>query len=287
MSGVAALGIWLLAWAPNHQLLTAAITSADRLEHRLVPWHTITEPVLPLWIVWLGAARPGVSGPTGAALYLPGEQWRSFYAITLGRAERLLPHLAVPRLLLAEHHFKAAGGRFKRLERLAPDSAERLLHALITAHVEQRLRLESGFGAELDRRAGALMAAVPPEHRRQAYAGALVEFASHILSIAHEIGRHQRRRQARGETLCAALEVPVSLFGSWRRALEQGEYRGYQPAGDAPVGAEVRSGLRPSTRWVQTEAALQREDKDWMLRLLGISWAGDPARDFAFLCHGS
>lgn len=284
MTGVAAIGLWLLTWAPNHQLLWTAIDSADALEHRLVPWRAIVRPAAPIWIVWSEGSRGGVSGPTGAALYLSAEDWQPFYAVTLGRSQRLLPRLKVPRLLLAEHHFRAPSGRFKRLERLAPDSAERLLHALATVHLERRLELDTDFAQQVDRRADALMAEVAGPWRRAAYTGALVEFAAHIFSISHEIGRHQRRRLERGETLCAVLEHPVSLFGSWRRAIEEGEYRGYKPAeGEEPVEGEP--GLRALGRWGQTKAALGRSDKEWLLALLGVEWEADPAVDFRFLCR--
>ncbi|MEO1084473.1 MAG: hypothetical protein AAFY88_09535, partial [Acidobacteriota bacterium] len=223
MAGAIALGLWLLTWAPNHHDLAARIEAADALEHQLVPWRAITEPSWPLWLAW--HERPVL----GAAVFISDEDWQSAQALLLAGTDRLLPHLSVPRLLLAPGHFRNPDGRFERLEGLKPDSAERLLNALLGAALDRRFRSDGAFARALEARADVTMADVPPAHRAAAYRMALVDFGAHIFSISHEIGRHQRRRLGRGETLCAVLDHPVSLFGLWRRALESGEYFGQRP----------------------------------------------------------
>ncbi|MEM8996679.1 MAG: hypothetical protein AAGF23_17975, partial [Acidobacteriota bacterium] len=186
----------------------------------------------------------------------------------------------VPRLLLAPGHFRGPDGGVGPLEELEPDSAERLLNGLLGASLDRRSRRDGDFARDLAARAAVTMADVPRPYQVPAFRTALVDFGAHIFSISHEIGRHQRRRLGRGETLCAALGHPASLFGLWRRALESGEYFGYRPT--SAEGSQTR-GLG-SGPWVRTKGLLSRGDKDWLLTQLGVDWRGDPAEDFRFLC---
>ncbi|MEM1177704.1 MAG: hypothetical protein AAGM22_05135 [Acidobacteriota bacterium] len=277
MNGAIALGLWLLTWSPNHHDLADRIASADALEGQLVPWSAIMEPAWPLWFAW--HERP-VFGP---AVFIPAGDWESGQALLLAGTDRLLPHLFVPRVLLAPGHYRNRNGRLKNLEGLEPDSTERLLHALIGASLEMRLEKDRDFAREFRRRATQTMRDVPPAQQSGAYGGALVDFGAHILSMSHEIGRHQRRRLGRGETLCAVLDHPASLFGLWKRALESGEYVGYKRSPTAS-GSAIRRGLGGGG-WVRTEARLSRADKDWLLASLGVEWTGEPSTDFRFLCE--
>ncbi|MEO1367589.1 MAG: hypothetical protein AAFX50_10470 [Acidobacteriota bacterium] len=274
MTGAIALGLWFLSWVPNHHGLAASIDAADPLEHRLVPWQAIAEPSWPLWLVW--HERPVL----GAAVFIPDDDWNSTQALLLAGTDRLLPQLSVPRLLLAPEHFQGPDGSLGALEELKPDSAERLLNGLLGASMDRRARSDAAFARDLAARAAVTMADVPRPFQVQAFRAALVDFGAHIFSISHEVGRHQRRRLGRGETLCAVLDHPASLFGLWRRALESGEYFGYRPV--SAEGSQTRG--FGTGRWVRTRGLLDRGDKDWLLGQLGVEWSGDPAEDFSFLC---
>lgn len=285
MTGLAALALWVLSWAPNGGSLALAFEAADVLEHRLVPWREILDSARPLWIVRRSGPVPAAlrGAPIPPAFFLGPEGVRGREGWV---ADRLLASgsqdafagLRVPRLVLAASHYGESSTAELELEALPVDTSQNLLRVLLEARWA-RLDSDPEKVQEVERRAAQTFARTPAEHRRQAFLTASTDFLSHLYSVAHEIGRHQRRRVARGEDLCAALGHPSTLFGSWKRAFLSGDYRGYEPRQRAGSGGRVD--------WVWTRDALSADDKRWLLAELGRHDSGDPEVDFRDLCPRS
>ena len=128
-----------------------------------------------------------------------------------------------------------------------------------------------------------MMAEVPEPQRLAAYLSAASDFGSHLLSIAHEIGRAERRARGRGEDLCALLDPPRTLFALWAASVETGAYPGRYSV--PSVGGEGADG-GSMVREVTTRRGLERRDKELFLaEVLGGVWTGDPAADFGHLCR--
>lgn len=194
---------------------------------------------------------------------------------------RLLPGLGLPRLFLYAPHY-LEGGRLRRLEAMAVDVAEGYFHALLEAALNApEARGDSGildFRRAAGRRADELMAEVPAGQRLDAYLSAVRDFASHLLSIANEVRRADRRSRERGSDLCAFLDPPRTLFALWERSLRETVYRGR-------YRATPETGTAGNPAWRTTRRGLEAVDKARVLtELLGGRWRGDAARDFPGLC---
>ncbi len=152
------------------------------------------------------------------------------------------------------------------------DVAEYYFHALIEAALDHDR--DSAYGEWTTERATELMTEVPEPHRRSAYASALADFGAHLLSIRNEISRLAERRDVDGD-LCRLISVPASLFGLWRRSVEDGAYAG---------GYFAAEGAGPP-RWITTQQALERADKErFLAEIFGVTWSGDPRLDFRAVC---
>lgn len=264
--------------------IAAAIFGPDGFAvHRrilAVPESAIAAPVDELlavadgsWVVWhrqRSWARAFYSPPEDSVLLLA-------VAAGAGSVERLLPGLEIPRLFLHAPTYRPEGTAVG-LSAQAVDVAENYYHALVELYLDHQLRQpRSWFRRLAADRAGEVMAEVPAVHRLEAYADAVSAFAAHLLSIAHEIGRADRRAAARGEDLCALLDPPRTLFGLWRRSVRSGIYRGRYPhaddGGGSPALATSRHGLAET-------------DKRRILdELFDGRWTGEPVEDFAYLCQ--
>ncbi len=199
--------------------------------------------------------------------------------------ERLLPGLELPRIFLNATYY-GSRGEHADLAAVPIDVAENLYHALLDAYLDRQLREPTSTYLGLARtRAGALMAEVPEPQRLAAYLAAASDFGSHLLSIAHEIGRAERRARARGGNLCALLDPPRTLFVLWVASVETASYPGRYTvlsAGEAAGAEEVGPGIRQVT----TRRGLERRDKELFLEhVLGGVWSGDAAADFRHLCR--
>jgi hypothetical protein len=280
MSGLVGLAAAIcFAFGPNDAVLQTRLAATDALESRLVPWQTLAAGASPLWLV----IADGL--PSGPATYLPAKVLTPAELLWMGKgAVRMLPALAVPRLLLDADFVAtntASSGRtswplLAPLETLPIDRAEPFLHALLEARLDRLSVVDGDAAAELRTRAAELFVELPQEQRESAYHAALADFGATLLTVAHEIGRQERRRRAAGASLCALLERPASLFGHWRRTLGESAFAGLWRR-DAGGGA--------APEWLPTTAVLAVADKRWLIgRLLGLPWTGDPTRDFAFLC---
>jgi hypothetical protein len=211
----------------------------------------------------------------------PEEDVRALAVTSAGAVERLLPGLRVPRIFLYVPTYRPGGTSSTgsaALSEQAVDVAEHYFHALVELYLDRRLREPGSWFRRLaEARAAELMDEVPPAGRLPAYADAAADFAAHLLSIAHEIGRADRRAAARGTDLCGLLDPPRTLFALWRRSIRSGVYRGrYRPAFEPGAGA---------TAAVESRRGLGEEDKRRILDELLHGWTGDPARDFAGLCR--
>ncbi|MCG8455609.1 MAG: hypothetical protein MI919_04955, partial [Holophagales bacterium] len=282
----------VLAWGPNDASLHARVRASDALELRLVPWQRLLAEAGPLWLHL--DPRPQVSERRWHALYLgargpwsgPGGVASASSSGTSG------PILSPgPRIWLDPSRYVTGGPeglgtgpahRFAwslvTLESLAVDGVEPLLRVLLEASLERWAGGGDPRGAVLALRAERLHTDLPPEERLDAHLSALVDYGSTLWGIAHEIGRQERRRRARGEGLCGLLGHPATLFGHWRRTVQE-----------TPFAGHVRRVGAPAARrdaWGFTRSVLAAADKAWLAQeLLGGPVSGDPTLDFAFLCQ--
>ena len=277
------IGAWLagllLAIGPNGALVEARLAAAGPAYHDLVPVEWLGATPSSLWLVfhrrddWVMAA------------YLPADaaemSWaRAFPDVAASQFDRLLPGLDVPRLFLRESVYRRSvegGDGLVRVESLAVDSSEILFNALLDAHVDLAVRRGEAWTQGLGSRGRKLMTGVPDEFREEAFRNAVLDFGSHLLSLATEIARQSRRHPP--GTLCALLDPPRVLFRSWQRALGDGQFPGRW---QRPGGIVARRGT------VTTRQTLRVDDKRWVVEtILGARWSGDPAVDFAHFCrHG-
>ncbi len=193
--------------------------------------------------------------------------------------ERLLPGFELPRIFLFAPYY-GTRGELADLAAVSIDVAENVYHVLLEAYLDRELRDPASAYLGLARqRAAAVMAEVPELQRLAAYLAAAGDFGSHLLSVAHEIARAERRARARGEDLCALLDPPRTLFGLWAASVERLSYRGRYTvlsAGEEGVGG----------RQVTTRRGLEQRDKELFLEhVLGGVWTGDPVVDFGHLCR--
>ncbi len=175
-----------------------------------------------------------------------------------------------PAIVLYRPYY-APGGQMGVLEDLPVDTASALYTALVQAAVAtEKVGTEVG---DWTARAQETMAEVPSAQRHTAFQDAAVDFLAHALTVAHEIGRHERRRRARGATLCGLFDRLDSLFGSWVNVFGTGHYGGLYHDG---------------TDWVASRSGLSVDDRQWLVRtVLSRSWTGDARTDFAWLCDES
>ncbi|RMH17611.1 MAG: hypothetical protein D6696_15170 [Acidobacteria bacterium] len=217
------------------------------------------------------------------AFYLPASTPVRDLELMLGpegsRSARLLPGLALPRLVLYAPYYRPAG-RWRPLAEMPVDVAEQLYYALLEGWLERAEGTDPGFAAELAERAAVTMAADPAAERLTAFRAAVAGFAASALSVAGEIARSEGRRRAAGRpSLCRLLDHPATLFGGWRRIFDGGLY-----PGEYPGAADQAGGRR---RLKRSRGALSRDDKRWVMRrVLGAGWSGAPRHDFAWLCSG-
>ncbi len=210
------------------------------------------------------------------AFYLPAMEDRSPAAIASGGPPR---QVVAPssRLYLYAPYYLAPGGLLP-LSRMPVDVAEYYFHALLGAALDRRRSGDSSYSAWTAERAAELMADVPEEQRLDVYAAALSDFGAHLLSVHNEISRAAQRQAARGRDVCRLLESPASLFGLWRRSLEGGSYFGSYQVVEGSGGP----------RAARSRQALAGSDKRrFLAEVLGVTWSGDPAADFAGLCSSS
>lgn len=271
----------VLTLGSNDYLVHGQLARADALEGKLLPLRALADGADGLYVVFHD--RPG----WGRAFYLPvdgvdlpteGPQRLLANALASAGTERFLPGLSVPRLMLSASGYRRGDGLVD-LETMALDQAEHYFNALLGARVDT-LVAETAWADAVDRRAEALMAEVPADQRRDAYLAAGVDFGSHLLATAHEVGRHVRRKGPKA--LCRILDHPATLFGAWRRAFEGGQYPGRWTEASAGGATAFAAPGRSRT----TGAVLTAADKTWVVeRILEMPWAGDPRADFRDLCR--
>lgn len=275
---MSAVGTWaailFLAFGPGGWQIEARHQRADALERRLVPLGWLGETPRGLWLavhpdpgrsaLWV---EPGTSAAFVLDVPLPGAPY-----VVLDAGAHLRP-------AVSPADSRAEARTWLATERLPVDSAEHYYRALLDAHAALTLSRDSSWRGSLAVRADAAMSGVPAEHRADAFREATLEFAAHVLSVAHEIGRHVRRREP--GALCGVLGHPATLFGAWERAHGDASFvGGWWQSGDPDSG-------RPGV-WRLPPTGLRPEDKRWVVReILGASWTGDPKKDFAFLCEGA
>ena len=212
------------------------------------------------------------------------EDWAMAFYVSAGHASgATATEDAAPRLALFAPYYLAPGG-LVAASGMPVDVAEYYFHALIEAALDLRVSLaplrgdierDSAYAGWIGKRAAALMTGTPEAHRRAAYTSALADFGAHLLSMRNEIARLAERQAAAGRDLCRLLDQPASLFGLWRRSLEDGRYPGEYFASEA--------GSPP--RWVTSRQALERSDKDrFLAEVLGVTWTGEPRDDFETIC---
>ena len=276
--------IWVFsfwwAYGPNDYHLTALLEGSDALEHQLLPLEQLSESVSPLWIVSHGR-------PDWPSFFFVSEQnWtaRAGFGFMLG-TERFLPGLQAPRLLVSRDYLvdgKLEKG-FRPLEPLAIDESNAFFRALLEVRLARAIKQLETVAQFVDRRSDELMGEVPADARRAAYLHAQTDYGAHLLSIGHEIGRHQRRKEQ--GSMCALLKHPATLFGFWQRTVLEGAYPGLYTSKLEP--GDVAAALIRSNRGAarMTEAVLEAQDKVWMAeKILGTNWSGDPSKDFVMLC---
>ena len=270
--------LWLFSYGPNDYHLKTWLASADEIEQALLPLAELQAHWQPLWLVrhrrpdW-----PPVFALTASEQVEP-DGLGSLGSFFFG-SRRSLPGWRVPRLFIAASLWREGGMErgLRPLDEMALDDVEKIFRGYLSLFLERRVAAVPGLRQDLLERAFELMQEAPPDRRAGAYSGALVDFGAHMLSVAHEVGRH-RRRKSRAE-LCAVLSHPATLFGFWQRAVTETEFPGWIPT--ATSGSPT-AGRRS---WRQTAAVLSTDDKLWFLqRILGTSWSGEPQRDFAVLC---
>ncbi|MEM9409424.1 MAG: hypothetical protein AAGA81_25575 [Acidobacteriota bacterium] len=106
-----------------------------------------------------------------------------------------------------------------------PDVAEPLFYSLFMARLHQRYEREPLFAQGLrDVATGAFGEAAQPaddEDLAAEFIMASSAFASHLMTVANEIERAERRRHAQGrDGLCAQLRAGAGLFGQWQQAFD-------------------------------------------------------------------
>ncbi|MDA8017105.1 MAG: hypothetical protein MPN21_06600 [Thermoanaerobaculia bacterium] len=279
MSGI---GSWiaglLLAVGPNGWWIDVRLAEADPTYRRLVPVAWLGETPRSLWITfhrrdeWVAAA------------YLPEDaeemRWARHFERAAGQEfERLLPGLRVPRLVLREQVYREGNGLVE-LESLAVDSSEKFFNALLEAHVNLASRRGEAWAAEIGSRARDAMPGVPPEHREEAFRNAVLDFASHVISLAGEVARQSRRHSP--QRLCGLLNPPRALFAGWQRSLRQGRFPGRWQR--RSTGGTTGTGVVSEV--LITREVLRADDKRWVLEeVLGARWTGDPEVDFSIFCN--
>lgn len=275
------LGTWLagllLAFGPNGALVDARLDAAGPAYRDLVPVEWLGATPGSLWLVfhrrddWVMAA------------YLPPDaeemRWaRAFPEVAASQFDRLLPALDVPRVFLRDSVYRR-GGDLVDADSLAVDSSEILFNALLDAHLDFSIRRSEPWTRDLAERAEVVMAGVPEGHREEAFRNAVLDFGSHVLSLATEIARQSRRHPP--AKLCALHDPPRALFLAWQRALDDGQFPGrwLRPA-------DPSAGIAARRETVTTRETLRVEDKLWVAEtILGADWTGDPGADFARFCR--
>ena len=208
-------------------------------------------------------------------------------AEVLVEPERLLPRLRLPRIFLYAPYYSfgaaSSTGDLVAVESMALDVAESYFHALLEAFLDREARHpESLYLAAARGRAGSVMSEVPEPQRLAAYLSAATDFASHLLSIAHEIDRAERRARSRGKDLCALLDPPRTLFALWAASVSTASYPGRYTvlsSGEGDGGGGI-------VRQMTTRGGLERRDKELVLEeVFSGHWTGDVGRDFGHLCR--
>ena len=274
MSEAAALClIWLFQFGPNDHHLLNWLRSADAVEQRLLPLAELQEDWQPLWLVMHRRSD------FPAAYFLGPTEAADFRAGLLFGTRRSLPGRQVPRFFLHAGLWQNEdlNQGLRPLETMALDDVEKIFRGFMGFYLARRLEASDTLRKELAARADQLMADVPEPYRHQAYVGAMQELGAHLLSIAHEIGRHQRRKDA--AELCALLDHPATLFGFWQKAFTEMVFSGLYPQVDPDSGGARR---RP---WRRSRLGLSPDDKRWLAQeILGTDWTGTARQDFSFLC---
>lgn len=243
-----------------------------------LPLTTLARTAEELWLV------PHEEADWSRAFFTPPES--ALYFALLGRTERLLGGLEVPRLFVHSSYARDGPEGGYALANMAVDSAEYLLNALVEAHLAREMTREgSPYRQVVERRVGELLPQVPPEYRVEAYLAATADFGAHILSIAHEVNRAARRAKALEKDPCALLERHVPLLSLWETGFERARFTGRYAR---PVATSEKPGTtrRPGAiQWVETRQSLERLDKELFVRhMLGGVWQGKAEHDFARLC---
>lgn len=164
-------------------------------------------------------------------------------------------------------------GRSQAIQDLPVDTASALYAALIRAGAAGGANGQGSDAEEWAARAQTTMTDVPLAQQQAVFREAAIDFLAHALSVAHEIGRHERRRRARGATLCGFFDRPDSLFGAWTTVFGAGHYGGLYHDG---------------TAWVASRSGLTVDDRQWLVEsVLSSSWTGDAEHDFAWICDES
>lgn len=162
---------------------------------------------------------------------------------------------------------------------LTVDLCEAYFHALLEGYLVRHMAQPGDpLGAELRQRAFTVMTDVPDPQRYAAYQDAQASFGAHLLAVANELDRSERRRRTHGGSLCASLSRPLPLFALWERVLGDDRFQGAYVVG--PEGNE-------QVRFSHT--SLARADKRLLVeRVLRAPWRGSAAADLApRLCAGS
>ena len=276
MTGVAE---WLLALlftlGPNGYLIDGQLATPQVQRGLPVSW--VGSFSARVWVVfhsWDAAPM---------ALYVPAEGLSqvSLWSLTAASGlPRLLPGMAAPRLFLFAPYYRSETGMVA-IERMPVDVSEHYFHALLEAYLDLEVEHASGiYGAAVAERAAVVMTDVPPRHRREAYLSAVAEFGSHILSLANEVERSEKRQRAAGKDLCALVDHPATLFGLWRRSFHESPYSGGYFLSPEP-GSETAA----ASRWVRSRRFLESRDKELFLQhVLAGFWSGEARSDFEHLC---
>ena len=282
MSGLAGV-LWTLAVAfgPNGYLVENQLTEATTL-----PLEIPRAAASGWWVVF---HQQDAWVP---AFYVPPETDVAGFglnaAISAAPIDRLLPALQVPRLFLYAPYYRE-DGRLRPLSDMAIDVAESYLHALFEASLANDRRAlarlsVAPFVTHAAHRAAELMPEVPPSQRLEAYLVAVREFVSHLLSMANEIERADRRARERQRDLCALLDPPRTLFALWQQSIRKAHYPGRYDVATEAEPAEPRETLA-AKEWRSTRRGLEPSDKSRVLaELLAGLWTGNAARDFRALC---
>jgi len=150
------------------------------------------------------------------------------------------------------------------------DVCESYFYALLDAYLRRQVGLpRSWLGHELQRRAELTMVDVPRAHRVEAYLDAQASFGAHLLAVANELDRIDRRRHERGRSLCRVLDRPLPLVELWESILGAAPYFGAYFEG-SPLGDEA-------VHW--SRSTLTAADKRFLLdSVLHTHWSDRSAR---------